>query len=250
MNEIMIFNNPEFGEIRTIEEDGKVLFCAKDVAVALGYKDPTNAIKQHCRGVVKRHLTDSLGRDQITNFIPEGDIYRLAAKSELPGADAFESWIFDEVLPSIRRTGEYKTPRKAMTDYQQMMANTRERNARIQSARILTQLARQYHGTTYEQVLNAHATREPTGEYLLPLPKLEAKTYSAGEIGEMLGISANKVGTLTNRNNLKTEQYGQWFKEKSRSSNIEVPNFRYYETVIPALQELLQKAKCRKGMGG
>lgn len=250
MNEIMIFNNPEFGEIRTIEEDGKVLFCAKDVAVALGYKDPTNAIKQHCRGVVKRHLTDSLGRDQITNFIPEGDIYRLAAKSELPGADAFESWIFDEVLPSIRRTGEYKTPRKAMTDYQQMMANTRERNARIQSARILTQLARQYHGTTYEQVLNAHATRELTGEYLLPLPKLEAKTYSAGEIGEMLGISANKVGTLTNRNNLKTEQYGQWFKEKSRSSNIEVPNFRYYETVIPALQELLQKAKCRKGMGG
>lgn len=109
MNELMIFNNPEFGEVRTIEEDGKVLFCAKDVAGALGYKDTTNAIKQHCRGVVKRHLTDSLGRDQITNFIPEGDIYRLAAKSELPGAERFESWIFDEVLPSIRKHGAYMT---------------------------------------------------------------------------------------------------------------------------------------------
>lgn len=107
MTDLMIFDNPEFGKIRTIEGNGKVLFCAKDVAIALGYKDPTNAIKQHCRGVVKRHLTDGLGRDQITNFIPEGDVYRLAAKSELPGADKFESWVFDEVLPSIRKNGGY-----------------------------------------------------------------------------------------------------------------------------------------------
>ena len=112
-NKLQIFENEQFGQVRTIDEDGKVLFCAKDVAAALGYKDPTNAIKQHCRGVVKRHLTDNLGRDQLTNFIPEGDIYRLAAKSELPGADKFESWIFDEVLPSIRKHGEYVTPQKA-----------------------------------------------------------------------------------------------------------------------------------------
>lgn len=106
MNELMIFNNPEFGEVRTIEEDGKVLFCGKDVAAALGYKDTTNAIKLHCKGVVKRHLLTDGGR-QLTNFIPEGDIYRLAAKSELPGAERFESWIFDEVLPSIRKHGGY-----------------------------------------------------------------------------------------------------------------------------------------------
>ncbi len=110
MSELQIFKHGEFGEIRTIEEKGKVLFCGKDVAAALGYKDTTNAIKQHCRGVVKRHLTDSLGRKQETNFIPEGDIYRLAAKSELPGAEAFERWIFDEVLPSIRKHGAYMTP--------------------------------------------------------------------------------------------------------------------------------------------
>ena len=85
------------------------MFCGRDVVKALGYKDPINAIKQHCRGVVKRHLTDSLGRDRETNFITEGDIYRLAAKSELPRADKFENWIFDEVLPSIRKHGMYAT---------------------------------------------------------------------------------------------------------------------------------------------
>ena len=110
MNELQIFENPMFGTIRTLEENGKVLFCGKDICSALGYKDTTNAMKQHCRGVVKRHLTDSLGRNQETNFISEGDIYRLAAKSELPGADDFEKWIFDEVLPSIRKHGAYMTP--------------------------------------------------------------------------------------------------------------------------------------------
>ena len=115
MNELMIFNNPEFGEIRTIEEDGKVLFCGSDVAKALGYSNPTKAINDHCKGIAERRTNDSLGRQQNMKFIPEGDIYRLAAKSELPGADKFESWIFDEVLPSIRRTGGYINGKEQMT---------------------------------------------------------------------------------------------------------------------------------------
>ena len=110
MNELQIFHNPEFGEIRTIEENGKVLFCGTDVAKALGYKNPTKAIADHCKGTVERRANDSLGRQQNMKFIPEGDIYRLAAKSELPGAEQFESWIFDEVLPSIRKHGAYMTP--------------------------------------------------------------------------------------------------------------------------------------------
>lgn len=109
MNELMIFNNPEFGEIRTIEEDGKVLFCGSDVAKALGYAKPQNAIDRHCKGALKRGIPHPQSPDKTIemNFIPEGDIYRLAAKSELPGAERFESWIFDEVLPCIRRNGGY-----------------------------------------------------------------------------------------------------------------------------------------------
>ena len=109
MNELKIFQNPQFGEIRTITEDGVTLFCASDVAKALGYKKPSDAVAVHCRYTAKRSIPhpQSPGKTIEMNFIPEGDIYRLAARSELPGADAFEQWIFDEVLPSIRKHGTY-----------------------------------------------------------------------------------------------------------------------------------------------
>ena len=114
MNELMIFNNPEFGTIRTIDENGSVLFCGNDVAKALGYKSPKDAIAAHAKGAVKRRtLTD--GGEQEMLFITEGDIYRLAARSKLPGAEKFESWIFDEVLPSIRRSGGYINGQQDMT---------------------------------------------------------------------------------------------------------------------------------------
>ena len=82
------------------------------MAKALGYTNPTKAINDHCRGITERRANDLLGRQQNMKFIPEGDIYRLAAKSELPVAEKFESWIFDEVLPTIRKHGAYMTPEK------------------------------------------------------------------------------------------------------------------------------------------
>lgn len=112
-NKMQVFNNPEFGNVRTIEESGTVLFCGSDVAKALGYTNPSKALNDHCRGdLTKRYpIVDALGRTQEAIFITEGDIYRLAARSKLPGAEKFESWIFDEVLPSIRKTGGYMLPR-------------------------------------------------------------------------------------------------------------------------------------------
>ena len=207
MNELKVFNNPEFGKVRTITEQGKTLFCGSDVARALGYKNPTKAIADHCKGTVERRTNDSLGRQQTMKFITAGDIYRLAAKSELPGADKFESWIFDEVLPSIRKTGQYTL--RPMTDYQM-------ESIRVRKAQLLERLAKEYDGT-YRQVLQAHATKELTGEYLLPLPYIGEKTYSAQEIGEKLGISANKVGMLANRNHLKTKQYGAWVNDVAKN---------------------------------
>lgn len=106
MNELKIFEHPKFGRIRTIVEDGKTLFCGADAARALGYKNPNDALIRHCKGVVKRDTPTSSGM-QSMNFVTEGDLCRLAAKSELPGAGEFESWIFDEVIPSVLRTGTY-----------------------------------------------------------------------------------------------------------------------------------------------
>ena len=103
------FDNEEFGTVRTIEENGRVLFCGKDVATALGYAKPQNAIAAHCKGALKRGILTNGGRQEMS-FITEGDVYRLTARSELPGAEKFESWIFDVVLPSIREHGAYMTP--------------------------------------------------------------------------------------------------------------------------------------------
>ncbi|MEC4272921.1 phage antirepressor KilAC domain-containing protein [Adlercreutzia sp. R25] len=107
MSGIKIFDNPEFGAVRTSEQDGEILFCAKDVAVALGYKDPTNAIKLHCKGVVKRHPLQTPGGTQEVRFIGEPDVFRLIVSSKLPSAQRFEAWLYEEVLPAIRRGGAY-----------------------------------------------------------------------------------------------------------------------------------------------
>lgn len=108
MNQLQIFNSPEFGQVRTIVEDGKALFCASDIAKALGYARPNDAIATHCRATVKRSTPIS-GKMQEINYISEGDIYRLVVKSHMPYAEQFESWIFDEIVPSVRKHGMYAT---------------------------------------------------------------------------------------------------------------------------------------------
>ena len=115
MNEMRIFENEQFGRVRIIEEDGKVLFCGTDVAVALGYSNPRKAVRDHTRGGTKRSTPTTSG-DQTMTFIPEGDVYRLITHSKLPAAEQFESWVFDEVLPSIRKTGGYIAGENQMSD--------------------------------------------------------------------------------------------------------------------------------------
>lgn len=113
MNDLQIFKNPEFGEIRTFKEpDGSVTFCGTDIATALGYSNTRDALIRHCKsnGVVNHDVIDSMGRTQQAKFITRGNLIRLAASSQLPGADKFESWIFDEVIPSVMEHGAYATP--------------------------------------------------------------------------------------------------------------------------------------------
>lgn len=109
MNELQSFNSEEFGDIRTAEIDGKPYFVGTDVAKALGYNNPRDAVSRHCKGVVKRDTPTSSGI-QSMSYINEGDLYRLIMKSKLPSAEKFESWVMDEVLPTIRKTGSYQKP--------------------------------------------------------------------------------------------------------------------------------------------
>ena len=108
-NELQVFENNQFGQMRTLTENGNTLFCGSDVAKALGYVNPSKALNDHCRGITKRDTPTSSGV-QTMSFIPEGDVYRLITHSKLPTAEKFERWVFDEVLPTVRQTGAYMTP--------------------------------------------------------------------------------------------------------------------------------------------
>lgn len=109
MNDMQIFNNPDFGTVRTLDDDGMILFCASDIATALGYARPKDAVAAHCKGAVKRRTLTN-GGEQEMSFIPESDLYRLVFGSKLPTAEKFTDWVTSEVLPSIRKHGAYMTP--------------------------------------------------------------------------------------------------------------------------------------------
>lgn len=112
MTDIQIFSNPQFGEIRTLaDEANEPLFCAKDVATALGYADTADAIQRHCKSgkkVFHPHANGIGGVNMV--FITEKDVYRLIMRSNLPDAEKFQDWVYEEVLPTIRKHGVYATP--------------------------------------------------------------------------------------------------------------------------------------------
>lgn len=109
MCNLTVFSNSDFGTVRTLEEDGAVLFCAVDVANALGYARPQNAIATHCRYSLKRGAPHPQAPDKLIEmtFIPESDLYRLVFSSKLPTAEKFTDWVTKEVLPSIRKNQQY-----------------------------------------------------------------------------------------------------------------------------------------------
>lgn len=112
MNDIQIFNSPEFGEIRTTVIDNEPWFVGRDIAVALGYKKPQNAVRDFVEedDTLKQGVTDSMGRTQESIVVNESGLYSLIFGSKLPSAKKFKKWVTSEVLPSIRKHGTYNLP--------------------------------------------------------------------------------------------------------------------------------------------
>ena len=246
-NQIQIFNNTEFGEIRTVKINGEPYFVGKDVAAALGYSNPRKAIGDHVDQEDKTDgvtIRDSIGRDQKPIVINESGLYSLIMGSKLEGAKRFKRWVTSEILPSIRKTGAYATD-SAAAEYKTRELRIREMNAQARlinaETRRLTVLQK---GKGLSQVavdtLAVKAVERVTGKDLGDyLPQVE-KTYSASEIGNALGITAAKVGRLANAHGLKTEEYGITVMDKSRYSSKEVASFRYNEKGKAKLREILE----------
>ena len=235
-NELQVFTY-EGAEVRTLMHDGAPWWVLADVCRVLEIQNPSQMAQRLDED--ERRPMSGIGRQGKTWCVNEPGLYSVILRSDKPQAKAFKRWVTHDVLPAIRRTGSYTAPATPMTDYQRVMTDTRQQNAAIRKAQLLNKIAAQYDGP-YRQVLQAHATKELTGEFLLPLPRLQDKTLSAAEVGALLGISANKVGILTNRHQLKTGQYGAWFADTAPGHKKQVQTFRYYETVVPVLRQLLK----------
>ena len=241
MNELRIFNNADFGDVRTVEKDGNIWFVGKDVAEALGYARTADAVKAHIdaddKGVC---VLPTPGGRQETTIINESGLYSLVLSSKLPSAKAFKRWITSEVIPSIRKTGSYNKPSKQPTTQQEQRAKAMLLNAQSRQCKLWLRLAETTDLPDYNHICQQKAAEELAGSPVLPMQKAEKKTLSATEIGKILGITAHKVGMLANKFALKSDAYGKYFYDKSPNSNKQVETFRYYEDAVEKFKEILE----------
>lgn len=204
MKDIEKFKNDLFGEIRILEQDdGKVLFCGKDVADALGYAIPSKAINTHCKGVSKLEAPTKSGVQNML-FVTEGDLYRLIAHSRRPDAEKFERWVFDEVLPSIRKHGAYMTPetiKKVMLTPDFIISLAGElKNEQEKNKKLTLELE-----SKDEEI----STLKPKATYCdLVLSCTNAVPISL--IAKDYGMSARKLNSILNDMKIQYKCGGQW----------------------------------------
>lgn len=241
MNELRIFNNADFGDIRTVEQDGGIWFVGKDVAEALGYSNPSNAVISHVDDEDKlRTQIKYAGQNREVSIINESGLYSLVLSSKLPSAKAFKRWITSEVIPSIRKTGSYNKPSKQPTTQQEQRVKAMLLNAQSRQCKLWLRLAETTDLPDYKHICQQKAAEVLAGSPVLPMQKAEKKTLSATEIGKILGITAHKVGMLANKFALKSDAYGKYFYDKSPNSNKQVETFRYYEDAVEKFKEILE----------
>lgn len=235
-NQIQVFENTDFGNVRVVEHNGEPYFVGKDVAEILGYSNTRDALAKHVDDEDKATVAIHDGSQKRNQtVINESGLYSLIIGSKLPEAKNFKHWVTSEVLPSIRKTGKYSARKEP--DEAKLL------NAKARYARELQRIANiETLSPTYKQILIAQAAEILTGVEF-PLPKSEGKTYSAGEVGKMLGVSAQRIGKLANDNGLKTDEYGAWYHSKSRYSDKEVDTFQYNDKAVEKFKELLGSDK-------
>ena len=236
MNYLKIFQNEVFGEIRATHINGEIYFVGKDVAEALGYGNTRQAISTHVDEDDKDvHLMDTPSGSQQMTIINESGLYSLVLGSKLPTAKDFKRWVTSEVLPSIRKTGSYTLPRA--TAREEAMLN----NSRARQAALLLRCAKETQIPLHKELLLRGAANIATGQEILPAIECN-RTYSATEVAKNLGISANMVGKIANRLNLKQDGvYGNWCADTTRNLKKDVQVFRYNDKAVALIENELKR---------
>lgn len=207
MNQLQIFKNSDFGQVRVVKKSNQLWFGASDIAKALGYSNPRDAIVKHCSldGVATYDIIDSLGRAQKMKFITEGNICRLFANSKLPNAKKFESWIFDDLVPSTLRNEGYLVIKKGDTP-----KTLAERGQQVLQASV-ERLTKQLEKSEAENEQNKALLEEWT-------PKVEffneamdyGTTYSITKIAKGLGMGGRKLNKCLHQLGIQYRQGGTW----------------------------------------
>lgn len=251
--EIQIFQNPEFGEVRTVAIDGEPWLVGKDVATALGYKDTVNALKAHVDSddAMGWQITTPSRGTQEVKVINESGLYSLVLSSKLPTAKKFKRWVTSEVLPAIRKTGGYQVKQKAQAEPDKtkvMRAEAMLRNSISKQAKMMMEIAKASHIQAYREVMMAKAGNILAGEDILPMPQSGRERHSLGWFCEQIGKPktwANQLGKILKIKGITKcpGENGEFVEDHARNnSRKQVQNFEWYvDYLLPIVRKGAEK---------
>lgn len=240
MNELQTFtyNN---AQVRTVEKNGEPWFVLKDVCDVLGLDSPHKVADRLDEDEKGRNSIPTPGGKQEMTVISESGLYYVILRSDKKEAKPFRKWVTAVVLPSIRKTGSYSTkPEKPKPEKPSKALEIKEMNAKVRLSNQFLKLAKiETLSTECKNILLAKAAEVLAGTELTPQPNFDQKTYSAAEVGKMFGVTAQKIGRISNEHNMKTSEYGAWYRSKSEYSDREVDTFRYNDKAIEQFRTIL-----------
>lgn len=246
MNELKIFNNPEFGEVRTTVIDGEPWFVGKDVAEALGYGNPRQGIASHVdaedKGVQK---LDTPSGEQDMTIINESGLYSLVLSSKLPTAKKFKRWVTHDILPAIRKTGSYSVKQAKQDKVKAMRAEAMLKNADARRAKLMLEIAAASHIDGYKEMIMTKTANMLAGEPFLPMPKSGRERHSLGWFCERIGKPAtwaSQLGKLLKVKGItkRPGENGEYVEDHAKGNQQkQVQNFEWYaDALLPQLRTL------------
>lgn len=205
-NNLKVFENEEFGSIRTLEINSKPYFVGKDVAEVLGYERPTKAIADRVDSEDKDEIPiqDSIGRMQKTPVINESGLYSLILSSKLPTAKKFKRWVTSEVLPSIRKTGMYATDELLNNPDLAIKAFTALKEEREKNKLLTEENAKK------QNLLNEISPKAEFAEHLID----DGRLITATEIAKDYGMTSRQLNSLLNEFKIQFKVNGRWVLHK------------------------------------